>query len=98
MTAVAGLTLTCDGRPREVGLGWGAGSLQPAADVNLSMGFAAEVPRAGRIGDVGVPLVQTKFGFSATDDEPMNGSTGHGTADFATVFSNCGHNSCILQG
>ena len=50
------------------------------------MSFTAIMAGSLRVGGFGVPPVHGKFGFSASNHEPVNGVTGHESTDFTSKF------------
>src|SRR5580658_2992970 len=62
-----------------------AGGFEPAADINLGVGFAAIVARAGRIGGFLGPLEDGQLRTVAVDDEPAHGILALLTADFTSI-------------
>jgi hypothetical protein len=55
------------------------------------MSFTAVMPGSLRVGDFGVPAVHGKFGLAASNDEPVNGVTGHEPTNFTSKFLYCCH-------
>ena len=70
----------------EIWLGRGADGIEPAADIDLGMGFAAVVAGVGRVGGSGAPTIDGEVGISTTNDEPVERSAGDDSADFTSVF------------
>jgi hypothetical protein len=75
----------------ENGLWRGADRFKPAADINLSMGLAAEMAGGGTIGGGQVPLDYRELLISALDHIPMNGIVTDDPADLALEFLQTGH-------
>jgi hypothetical protein len=63
----------------------GAGGFEPAADVDLGVGFAAIVARAGRVGGFLGPLEDGQLRTAAVDDKPANGIPILLAADFTSI-------------
>ena len=57
--------------------------MEPAADVNLGMGFPAIMPCAWGIGGLEVPLQHGELRTAALDDKPVNRIAAHRSANFA---------------
>ena len=80
---------------------------KPAADVDLSVGFAAEVERTGPVGFRAGPLPHLESRVGALDDKPAHRRGAFRPADFASIdcsqqasgppcaFRPCAFRSCI---
>ena len=62
-----------------------AGGFEPAADVDLGVGFAAIVACAGRTSGFLGPLEDGQLRAVAVDDEPADGILALLTADFTSI-------------
>jgi hypothetical protein len=70
----------------EVGFRRRANGIEPPADVNLSVAFATEVARTGRICSLGVPFEYRQLGIPALNDKPMNRIIGYRATDLTSEF------------
>lgn len=76
-----------------------AGSFQPAAHVDLSVGFTTVVPGTGRIGRFLRPLVDRELLAIAVDHDPALRVVALLTADFTSIYcANHGVTSRSLSG
>ena len=71
---------------REARLRRRAHRVEPAADVDLGVSFAAIMPGSGRVGGFRTPPVHGKLGISTPNHEPVDRITGHASADFTSEF------------
>jgi hypothetical protein len=65
--------------------GSGTGSLEPAADVDLCVSFAAIVTGAGRVGIFLGPFIYSQVRAVAVDDQPANGILGFFAANLTSI-------------
>jgi hypothetical protein len=68
-----------------VGFLSGAGGFEPAAYVNLGVGFSAIMPGAGCVGHFFCPPVDGELAAVAVDGDPAHGIVALFTADFTTI-------------
>ena len=71
------------GSSGEVRLGWQTNRLEPAANVDLRVGFSAEMAGSGRIRSIGIPPKYSELGITALDHEPVIWVISDPAADFA---------------
>src|SRR6185437_5775583 len=83
------------GHGGEVRLGRRAHGLKPAADVDLRVGFAAEMASAGCVGSCGVPDLHGERRWPALDEEPVDRIGGRETTDFTAIFLQRCHQSLL---
>src|SRR6202161_1596434 len=50
------------------------------------MSFTAVMASSRRVGGFGVPSVHSKFGFSASNHEPVNGAAAYQSTNFTSKF------------
>ena len=75
----------------EIWLGRGADGIEPAADIDLGVGFSAEMPGSIRVRVVFVPAEHCELNVAALNYEPVHRVVGDRTADFASEFLKRGH-------
>src|SRR5262245_30630681 len=81
-----GLFLFCEIRFR-----WRADRIKPSADIHTGMGFPTEVASSLSAGRSGIPFEHGKFGIAAPDHEPVTGTAGDLTTDFASELLKRAH-------
>jgi len=75
----------------ENGFGRRANGFKPAADIDLGVGFAAEMPGSGAIGGSQFPLDDRELLISALDHKPMDWIITDDPANLALEFLQTGH-------
>jgi len=69
-----------------VGLGGGANGFEPTADIDLGVGFAAEMAGGGAVGGGQVPLDHRELLISTLDYKPVDGIVSDDAANLALEF------------
>jgi len=75
----------------KIWLRWSAHRVKPAADVYLGMSLTAVMPGSGRAGDFRIPPVHREVSDSTANYEPVVGTSGNESANFAPEFLQCCH-------
>jgi hypothetical protein len=68
-----------------------AHGFEPATDIHLSVGFAAEMPGGGTVRGSQIPLEDCELLISALDDKPMDWILTNDPANFTLEFLQTRH-------